>query len=97
MIKCLEYLFSLNSIFIEYSISFHFFLGVAITQLGGITSALREKTRLTGSNAQNRKQYQEYQNTIASQNAGTPMKNMLSNCIKKPNNFPVDCNISLGK
>ena len=72
----------MNSIFIEYSISFHFFLGVAITQLGGITNALREKTRLTGSNAQNRKQYQEYQNTIASQNAGTPMKNMLSNCIQ---------------
>ena len=88
---------SLNSILIEYSISFHFFLGVAITQLGGITSALREKTRLTGSNAQNRKQYQEYQNTIASQNAGTPMKNMLLNCIKKPNKIPVDCNISLGK
>ena len=46
------------------------FSGVALTQLGGITSTLREKTRLTGSNAQNKKQYQEYQNTIASQNAG---------------------------
>ena len=78
-------LFEIN--IFELSISFLFLLGVAITQLGGITNALREKTRLTGSNAQNRKQYQEYQNTIASQNAGTPMKNMLSNCIKtKPNN-----------
>ena len=70
--------------------------GVALTPLGGITNSLREKTRLTTSNEQNKKQYQEYQNTIASQNAGTPMKNMLSNCIKKPNNFPVDCTFRLG-
>ena len=45
--------------------------GVALTPLGGITNSLREKTRLTTSNEQNKKQYQEYQNTIASQNAGT--------------------------
>merc|ERR1719266_1140534 len=43
--------------------------GTALNQLGEITNALREKTRLTGTNEQNRKQYQEYQNTIASQNA----------------------------
>lgn len=43
--------------------------GVALTPLGGITNSLREKTRLTTSNEQNKKQYQEYQNTIASQNA----------------------------
>ena len=47
-----------------------FNIGTALNQLGEITNALREKTRLAGSNEQNRKQYQEYQNTIASQNAG---------------------------
>ena len=48
----------------------NFSVGVALAPLGGITNALREKARLTGTNEQNRKQYQEYQNTIASQNAG---------------------------
>ena len=47
-----------------------FNIGTALNQLGEITNALREKTRLAGSNEHNRKQYQEYQNTIASQNAG---------------------------
>ena len=49
--------------------------GAALTQLTGISQVLREKTRLAGSNEQNRKQYQEYQNTIATQNAGSKIDN----------------------
>ena len=54
--------------------------GVALAPLGGITNALREKTRLTGTNEQNRKQYQEYQNTIASQNAGKTKTIIVRRC-----------------
>ena len=52
---------------------YHFNIGTALNQLGEITNVLREKTRLGGSNEHNKKQYQEYRNTVANQNAGNKM------------------------